>query len=41
MTPPQHPNRRAWREMEDDGTGHQELLVARSNKGSRKIYGQM
>jgi len=37
MTAPQHPSRGAWREMENDGVDHQKLLVARSNKGSRKI----
>jgi len=41
MIIPQYPNRRAWKEMEDNRTGHQELLVARSNKGGRKIYGWM
>ena len=39
MITPQHPNRRAWREIEDNRTGYQELLVARSNKGGRKIHG--
>ena len=36
---PQHSSRRAWREIEDNRIGYQELLVARSNKGGRKICG--
>jgi len=39
MITPWHPNRRAQRKMEDDGTGYKELLVARSNKESGKICG--
>jgi len=39
MITPRHPNRRVWREIEDNRTGYQELLVARSNKGDRKIHG--
>jgi len=39
MIIPQHPSRRAWREIKDDRIGHQELLVARSNKGGGKICG--
>jgi len=38
MITPQHPSRRAQRKMEDNRTGYQELLVARSNEGSGKIY---
>ena len=39
MITPQHPSRRAWREIEDNRIGHQELLVARSNKRGGKICG--
>jgi len=28
-----------WRKIKDDRVGDEELLVARSNKGHRKIYG--
>ena len=41
MTTLQHPSRRAWRKIEDDGAGYQKLLVARSNERSRKIRGWM
>jgi len=41
MTAPRHPSRRAWREMEDNRVGHQELLVARSNERGKKICGWM
>jgi len=41
MITPRHPNRRAQREIEDEGTGYKELLVARNNKGSGKICGWM
>ena len=37
----QHPSRRAWREIEDNRVGCQELLVARNNKRGGKIYGWM
>jgi len=39
MTTPQYPSRRAWRKIEDDRTGYQKLLVARSNERSREICG--
>jgi len=32
-----HASRRAWREIEDDRVGCQELLVARNNKRGGKI----
>ena len=35
---PQYPSRRTWRKMENSGVGHKKLLVARSDKESRKIY---
>jgi len=39
MTASRYPSGRAWGKMEDNGVGHQKLLVARSNKRSRKICG--
>ena len=41
MTIPQYPSKRAQRKMENDRTGDQKLLVARSNERSRKIRGWM
>ena len=41
MVVPRHPSRRVWRKVENNGTGHQKLLVARSNKGGEKIYRQV
>ena len=32
---------RTWREMEDNGVGGKKLLVARSNKGYKKVCGWM
>jgi len=39
MTASRYPSRRAWGKVKDNGVGHQKLLVARSNKRSRKIRG--
>jgi len=41
MTIPRYPSRRARRKIEDDRTGHQKLLVARSNERSREVCGRM
>ena len=41
MTIPRYPSRRAQRKIEDDRTGYQKLLVARSNERSREICGWM
>jgi len=41
MIAPQYPSRRTWREIEDSRVGHQELLVARSNKGGGEVCGWM
>jgi len=38
---PQHPSRRAWREMENNGVDWQELLMARNNERGGKICGGM
>jgi len=41
MVAPRHPSGRTRRKVEDNRTGHQELLVARSNKRSGEIRGWM